>query len=116
MTAQGKVVGSVLIPAHNESAVIARCLHNLFQGIDADDLEVVVVCNGCQDDTAAVARTCGHPLEVIDLAVASKTAALRAGDRLLRTFPRLYVDADVVLPGRAALRVLKHLARDGSVA
>jgi glycosyltransferase involved in cell wall biosynthesis len=106
----------VLIPAHNESAVIARCLHHLFQGIDAADLEVAVVCNGCQDDTAAVARACGHPVEVIDLAVASKPAALRAGDRLLRAFPRLYLDADVVLPGRAARRVLEHLARDGSVA
>ena len=109
-------VGSVLIPAHNESAVIARCLHHLFRGIDANDLEVVVVCNGCHDDTAAVARACGHPVEVIDLTVASKTAALRAGDRMLRTFPRLYLDADVILPGRAAIGVLKHLARDGSVA
>jgi glycosyltransferase involved in cell wall biosynthesis len=109
-------VGSVVIPAHNESAVIARCLHHLFDGIEAADLEVVVVCNGCRDDTAAVARACGHPIEVIDLAVASKPAALRAGDRLLRTFPRLYLDADVVLPGRAALRVLEHLGRNDSVA
>ena len=109
-------VGSVLIPAHNESAVIARCLHHLFQGIDAADLEVAVVCNGCQDDTAAIARACGHPVEVIDLALASKPAALRAGDRLLRTFPRLYLDADVVLSGRVARSVLEHLAQDGSVA
>jgi hypothetical protein len=109
-------IGSVLIPAHNESAVVGRCLHNLFQGIDAADLEVLVVCNGCHDDTAAVARASGHPAQVIELAVASKPAALRAGDRLLRTFPRLYLDADVVLPGPAARRVLEHLARDGSVA
>ena len=109
-------IGSVLIPAHNESAVIGRCLNHLFEGIDAADLEVAVVCNGCQDDTAVVARACGHPVEVIELEVASKPAALRAGDRLLRTFPRLYLDADVVLPGPAARRVLEHLARDGSVA
>jgi hypothetical protein len=109
-------IGSVLIPAHNESAVIGRCLHHLFQGIDDIDLEVAVVCNGCHDDTAAVARATGHPVQVIELAVASKPAALRAGDRLLHTFPRLYLDADVVLPGPAARRVLEHLARDGSVA
>lgn len=109
-------VGSVVIPAHNESAVIARCLHNLFDGVDAGDLEVVVVCNGCQDDTAAVARATGHPIEVVELAVASKAAALRAGDGLLHAFPRLYLDADVVLPGRAAVRVLEHLTRSDSVA
>ncbi len=109
-------VGSVVIPAHNESAVIARCLHNLFDGVDAGDLEVVVVCNGCQDDTAAVARATGHPIEVVELTVASKAAALRAGDGRLHAFPRLYLDADVVLPGRVAVRVLEHLARSDSVA
>jgi glycosyltransferase involved in cell wall biosynthesis len=109
-------IGSVLIPAHNEGAVIGRCLHHLFQGIDGADLEVVVVCNGCHDDTAAVARATGLPIEVIELDEASKPAALRAGDRLLRTFPRLYLDADVLLRGPIARQVLEHLARDGSVA
>jgi hypothetical protein len=105
-----------VIPAHNESAVISRCLHTLFEGIDAADLEVVVVCNGCHDDTAVVARASGHPVRVLELAVASKPAALRAGDRHLHTFPRLYLDADVLLPGPAARNVLKHLEKPDSVA
>src|ERR671910_462787 len=109
-------IGSVLIPAHDESAVIGRCLHHLFDGIDTADLEVAVVCNGCHDDTAAVARATGHPVEVIELDGASKPAALRAGDRLLRTFPRLYLDAEVVLRGSTARQVLEQLARDGAVA
>jgi Glycosyl transferase family 2 len=110
-------IGSVLIPAHNEAAVIGRCLHHLFDGIDAADLEVVVVCNGCDDGTAAVARNSGHPVEVIELDEASKPAALRAGDRALgSSFPRLYLDADVVLRGTTARYVLEHLARDGSIA
>lgn len=109
-------LGSVLIPAHNESAVIGRCLSHLFDGIDDADLEVAVVCNGCHDDTAAVARASGHPVEVIELSVASKPAALRAGDRLLRAFPRLYVDADVVVAGSTVRRVLEHLAKPDSLA
>jgi glycosyltransferase involved in cell wall biosynthesis len=109
-------IGSVLIPAHNEGAVIGRCLDNLFEGTDPPHVEVAVVCNGCSDDTAAVARASGHPVEVIELDEASKPAALRAGDRRLRTFPRLYLDADVVLRGPIARQVLEHLARDGSVA
>jgi glycosyltransferase involved in cell wall biosynthesis len=109
-------IGSVLIPAHNERAVIRRCLDRLFEGTAAGELDVAVVCNGCDDDTAAIARASGHPLQVIELEEASKPAALRAGDRLLRTFPRLYLDADVVLRGSVARQVLEHLAHDGAVA
>jgi glycosyltransferase involved in cell wall biosynthesis len=115
MSSRGPI-GSVLIPAHNEAAVIGRCLHHLFEGNDHNDLEVVVVCNGCNDDTAAVARASGHPVEVIELDEASKPAALRAGDQLLRTFPRLYLDADVVLQGPVARQVLEHLGRGAAVA
>jgi glycosyltransferase involved in cell wall biosynthesis len=115
MSARGPI-GSVLIPAHNEAAVIRRCLDHLFEGIGVDELEVAVVCNGCDDDTAAVARASGHPVQVIELDVASKPAALRAGDLLLRTFPRLYLDADVVLAGRTARQVLEHLGHDDTVA
>jgi glycosyltransferase involved in cell wall biosynthesis len=115
MSSRGPI-GSVLIPAHNEAAVIRRCLDHLFEGIGVGELDVAVVCNGCEDDSAAVARASAHPVEVIELDVASKPAALRAGDRLLHTFPRLYLDADVVLPGRTARQVLDQLARDGALA
>jgi glycosyltransferase involved in cell wall biosynthesis len=115
MSSRGPI-GSVLIPAHNEAAVIRRCLGHLFEGIGVGELEVAVVCNGCEDDTAAVARASAHPVEVIELDVASKPAALRAGDQLLHTFPRLYLDADVVLAGPSARHVLEHLAHGGAVA
>jgi glycosyltransferase involved in cell wall biosynthesis len=109
-------IGSVLIPAHNEEAVIGRCLDRLLEGIDPAGLEVAVVCNGCHDATADVARASGHPVQVIELDEASKPAALRAGDRALRAFPRLYLDADVVLPGASALAVLERLEQSGAVA
>ena len=72
-------IGSVLIPAHNEEAVIGRRLDHLFDGIDPASLEVAVVCNGCHDGTAAAARASGHPVQVIELDVASKPAALGPG-------------------------------------
>src|SRR5262249_5142571 len=89
-------LGSVLIPAHNEAAVIERCLKTLFEGTEPGELEVAVVCNGCRDATADLARAFGQAVTVIELEEGSKPAALRAGDRCLRTFPRLYLDADVV--------------------
>jgi hypothetical protein len=91
-------------------------LNALFEGVAPGELEVAVVCNGCRDETAEIARRFGHSVSVIELDEASKPAALRAGDRHLQTFPRLYLDADVVLPGRTARRVLSALRREGSVA
>jgi glycosyltransferase involved in cell wall biosynthesis len=110
-----KPLGSVVIPAHNEAAVIGRCLDALFSGFETGELEVAVVCNGCVDDTAALARSSGHDVRVIELQTASKPAALRTGDAAVTATPRLYVDADVVLPGATARRVLERL-RTGAVA
>jgi glycosyltransferase involved in cell wall biosynthesis len=105
-----RLLGSVIVPAHNEERVIGRCLDSLLLGFDAGELEIVVVCNGCQDRTAEVARAFGPLLEVIELETASKTAALRAGDAAVRAFPRLYLDADVTLSAGAARRLLRALA------
>lgn len=103
------LVGSVVIPAHNEASVIGRCLDALLVGFAQGEIDVVVVCNGCGDDTAEVARSYGHPVHVIELDAASKAAALRAGDAAARAFPRLYLDADVVLEGAAARLVIERL-------
>jgi glycosyltransferase involved in cell wall biosynthesis len=108
-------LGSVVIPAHNESAGIGRCLDALFADVEARELEVIVACNGCADDTASLARASGHPVHVIELETASKPAALRAADELATALPRIYLDADVVLQGSAARLVLQRL-RAGAVA
>jgi hypothetical protein len=109
-------LGSVVIPAHNEAGVIGRCLHALVEGFSPGELEVVVVCNGCRDDTAAVARSIPYGVTVIELSEASKPAALRAGDSATRSFPRLYLDADVVLTSASARAVLDHLSGPGAIA
>jgi glycosyltransferase involved in cell wall biosynthesis len=108
-------LASVIIPAHDEAAVIGRCLDCLFAGLEPGELEVIVVCNGCHDETAAVARSSGHPVRVLELAAASKSAALRAGDEAATVMPRLYLDADVLLRGSAARRVAERLSA-GAVA
>ncbi len=108
------VAGSVLIPAHNEERVIARCLELLVQGFERGELDVVVVCNGCDDETAAVARRVPYPIKVIEIERASKPAALRVGEAHARAFPRIYLDADIHLEGSAARRVLCRL-RGGRV-
>jgi glycosyltransferase involved in cell wall biosynthesis len=109
------LLGSVVIPANDEALVIRRCLDALFEGFPPGRLDVVVVCNGCTDDTAVQARSSGHPVRVLELGAASKPAALRAGDAAALAFPRIYLDADIVLPGMAARLLLERL-RTGAIA
>lgn len=88
---------SIVIPAHNEALVIARTLRAMTFGALPHELDVIVVCNGCTDDTAAIARGFGMPVRVIETAFGNKAHALNLGDQAARVFPRIYVDADVVV-------------------
>jgi glycosyltransferase involved in cell wall biosynthesis len=109
-------MGSIVIPAHNEAALIRRCLDTLFAGVDRSELDVIVVCNGCTDDTAEFARSSGHPVRVLEVERGSKPAALRLGDSAAVAFPRLYLDADVQLHGSAARPILERLRSDAVAA
>ena len=90
---------SVIVPAHNEEVAIQRCLSTLLEGAPAANLsmEILVVCNGCTDRTAEVARGFGRPVKVLVTARASKPHALNMGDAAARGFPRVYLDADIEL-------------------
>jgi len=88
---------SIVIPAHNESAVIARLLAALRDGPLREEMEIVVVCNGCTDDTAAVARRADPQARVVETDIAGKIHALNLAETASTSFPRLYIDADIVV-------------------
>jgi len=91
---------SVIVPAHDEAAVIERCLTSLQRGAERRAVQIVVVCNGCSDQTAAIARRVAPEAVVVETPVPAKHAALQLGDEHALHFPRCYVDADVVVsPG-----------------
>lgn len=101
---------SVIIPACNEERVIGRCVRALMRGGRAqDELEIVVVCNGCDDATADIARRIGADVKVVETPVGSKFGALNLGDTAATRFPRFYVDADVALEGDALRRLTDQL-------
>jgi len=90
----------VVIAAHNEEAVIGRCLDAIQRDNQHESLDITVVANGCTDRTAEVAAQ--RPgVRVLDLAAAGKPGALNAGDAVAVGFPRVYLDADVVLSAGA---------------
>lgn len=104
---------SVIIPAYNEGAVIERCLRTMLNGADPSELEIIVVANGCKDDTAARARAFGPPVKVVETPIGSKIGALNLGDANASHFPRMYVDADIQV-GIEALRAVASALSDDS--
>lgn len=103
------MLASIVIPAHNEARTVGRLLDALLADEHPEDFEIVVVCNGCTDDTAAVARRRSPQLTVIELAEPSKHHALVAGDQAAQTFPRVYADADVEIDGRGVRALVDAL-------
>jgi glycosyltransferase involved in cell wall biosynthesis len=94
---------SIIIPAHNEADYITACLEDLLvQDASAGPLEIIVVPNGCLDNTAEIARRHaaafqkrGWPLKVVELEQGSKPDALNAGDAAATGEIRMYLDADI---------------------
>jgi glycosyltransferase involved in cell wall biosynthesis len=102
--------GAVIIPAHNEAAVIERTLRPLAPLAAKDLLEIIVSCNGCKDDTAARARAFAD-VRVIDIPQSSKVLALNAADAAASRWPRLYMDADIEIDLQAIRDVFEKLKR-----
>jgi len=84
------------------------------EGAEPDELDVVVVCNGCTDDTASVARRFSPTVRVIETGIAGKTHALNLGDEAAQGFPRIYADADVIITVQT-IRTLAHRLEPGDV-
>jgi cellulose synthase/poly-beta-1,6-N-acetylglucosamine synthase-like glycosyltransferase len=90
---------TVVIPAHNEEALIGRCVRSLMASA-ADKIDILVVAHNCTDSTAAEAEAAGaRVLALNDSKRAGKGYALNAGFAAALTGPTnavLVVDADSV--------------------
>lgn len=111
---------AVILPASNEAALIGGCLEAvLASDWDLDEaLEVVVVANGCRDDTAERARGYsqrfadkGWALRVLDLPEGGKLHALNAGDAAASGGIRIYLDADVTVSPALLQQIANALNR-----
>lgn len=102
---------SVVIAAHNEASVLPGTLDTLLDDTAPGRIEVVVVANGCTDNTAEAARRAG--VQVIDLKTPGKAGALNAGEAVATAFPRAYLDADIAVSSEG-LKLLASALRDGT--
>jgi 1,2-diacylglycerol 3-beta-glucosyltransferase len=91
----------VIVPAHNEEAVIASVIASL-QGIDwpTDQFRIVVVADNCTDETASIATAAGaHVMQRIDREHRGKGYALSFAFTASRA--RNWADAVVVIDADA---------------
>lgn len=97
-------MATVIVPAYNESKVIRRCLDSLLlqDGVN----EIIVACNGCHDNTAQIVQQEYPTVICLDIKKPSKVNALNEAEKLVNSWPVVYLDADLQLwPGavKAAL-------------
>jgi hypothetical protein len=111
---EGQPIVSIVVPAHNEEAVLDGNLRRLLAGTKPGEFDVIVVPNACSDGTAEVARRVG--VRVVETRVPGKVPALRLGDEACRTFPRIYLDADVELTAQSVRTLVAAAARPGVLA
>jgi cellulose synthase/poly-beta-1,6-N-acetylglucosamine synthase-like glycosyltransferase len=110
---------AVLVPAHNESAGIARTVRSVLPQLRHGD-RLLVVADNCQDDTAAVARSLGAEVtERSHATLRGKGYALDHGVQHLRAMPAsmvLMIDADCTLhPGSLDILALRCQQVEGPV-
>lgn len=111
---------SVIIPASNEGQWIGRCLTAVLASDPVPGgAEVIVVANGCRDNTAAAARAvpvpAGWTVTVLELEEGSKPGALTAGDKAAMGELRAYLDADCVLSPPVLALLVRALDREGPI-
>jgi len=96
--ASGGVRVSLIVPAWNEAAVLARTLAALRSAVAALGLaaEIIVVDDASTDATAEIARAAGARVERVEL---RQIAAVRnAGARAALGTLLVFVDADTIVP------------------
>ena len=91
---------AILIPAHNESLVIAKTLESLLPQLNSQD-QVLVVADNCTDDTATISKSLGAKVIARDnLILRGKGYALDIGLQHLSQKPPqvvIVVDADCIV-------------------
>ena len=110
---------SIIIPAYNEEKLIANSLSSLALFLPKNCTEIIVICNGCQDQTYAVAKktidtitsslTAHCNFLLINLKINGKINALNEGVKLSCNKTVVLLDADIKVSSSDCAVLVKTL-------
>ena len=103
---------SIIVPAHNEATVIRACLDSLLKQAGVD--RIIVACNGCTDNTAAIVQQEYPQVICLDLPTPSKVNALNEAEKQVVAWPVFYIDADTKLSA-GAVQTITEVMSQGSL-
>lgn len=108
---EGALKFSVVIPAKNASKTIGRCLDAIYSNNNVD-FEVMVVDDGCTDDTIEVASK--YKLMVLKNSVHSGVSGARnTGAFASKADVLVFIDADIVVPEKSLLKISEKMRSKG---
>lgn len=102
---------SVIIPVYNGERFLAGALHNVFAQT-YHPLEVIVVDDGSQDDSAAIAATFGEQIRYVYQPNAGPAAARNTGLALATGEVIAFLDVDDLWPADKLHRQMQYLRQD----
>ena len=89
---------SLVIPAHNSERVLENSIMEYIEIFSdfLEDFEIIIVCNGCIDGTAEIAKNLAqiYPIQVIEITEKGKGRALSEGFRRARFEIIGFLDVD----------------------
>ena len=101
------LLGSIIIPPSTRrplsNAALMRCSPAFVQGLTLSSAGRVM------PTALRTSGLSGHPVRVVEVSGASKPTALRAAEEVVSAFPRLYLDAAMILIAASARRVDERL-------
>ncbi len=104
-------MATVIVPAHNEEAVITDCLNSIVNQPGVD--HIIVPCNGCTDKTVEIVRNQFPGVICLDIKKPSKTHALNIAEEKARElgvhYPIFYIDADTRLSNNCIAHITKAM-------
>ena len=99
---------TVIIPAYNEEKCIERTLSEL-TNFSSLEVEVIVLPNGCIDNTAEFVRAKFPSFKVVELDTGSKILAINKGLEIAQFEHVLVQDADVIISTESIRSILKFI-------
>ncbi len=101
---------SIIIPTHRRTVILAQCLEHLEKQTIADQLEVIVISDGPDEETEVLCkRNWNMPVRYTDIPKAQQGAARNQGVRLATAPLCLFIGDDIFLaPKACAIHVAAH--------